>query len=349
MFRRIVAPWLVIALALGVAVPALAQGGGGRVEDELRRTDEGLARAEQIVRESGSERARSLLEGAFRLQENAWGQFRNHGSQGLTRAAHLTAEARQVGARAVTIARHDQSLEERARREAERADRALARAFELAGDQQSPQVQHLLREAKSLLERARVEYQEQHFEAALRLAVSSQRLIRQAGDLSGASGDVPRLLRELERTDNLIERVEQLVRENGDAGAQRMLERGIALQQSAWMAYREQKHRFALAQTREARGLVNRARSQVLGPVDGDSVRKAIGETEALLDRAADVIRDSGDERARAVLDRALGHQTRARRLHQDAQYRQALAETRVARTLAQRALRMVQEEGLAR
>lgn len=349
MFRRIFAPWLFTVLAVAVALPAFAQGGGDRIEEELRRTDDRLVQAEQLVRESGSERALRLLEGAYQLQQNAWGQFRSGGGQGLTRAARLTAEARQVAARAVTLARQDQGLAERARREGERAERGLGRAFELAGDDPSPQVQHLLREAKGLLERARVKYQEQQFEAALRLAVSSQRLIRQAGDLSGASGDVPRLLRELERTDNLIERVGPLVRENGGAEAQRMLERGIALQQAAWNAYREQKHRFALAQTREARGLVNRARGQVLGPVDGDAVRKAIGETEVLLDRAADVIRDAGDERAGAVLERALGHQNRARALYQDGQYRQALAETRVARTLAQRALRMVQEEGLAR
>jgi hypothetical protein len=343
--RAIIGRTLVALLALGLlasAGPAAAQG-GDRVEQELRRTDQGLERAREIVSESGSERARTLLRSAAGVQETAWGQF--HGRRWL-HSLSLTREARQIAARAVVLARQDQSLEVRARREVERAERDLGRAAELAGDRPSPQVEHLLRESRGLIERGRVEYHEQHYEAALRLALSARRLVRQAVGLSGGDREMPRVLRELERTENLLERVGPVVRDAGDEDALRALERGESMQASAWTAYRDGNARLAHTQTREARGLVNRARAAVRGPVNDEAVRRALRESQNVLDRASELVREADDSQARALLGRAESHQERARRMVDDGRLRQALAEIRVARTIATRAIRLVEEGG---
>lgn len=328
------------------AVGTAAAGPADQVEEQLRATDEALQRAREIVRESSSDRARTLLERAIPVQEAAWNQFRN---DRLLVALRLTEEAREIGSRALTLARQDQALEQRARREGERAERALLRAKELLGGPAPPAVERLLAQAASLLERGRVQYQEQHFEAALRLAVSAQRLIRQATGLVGGDHAEPRVVRELERTDNLIERVEPIVRERGGNEALAALERGLDLQAKAWSAHAEQQYRVALAQTREARNLVNRARTMVTGPLDRDAVDESLAATQAQIDRAADLVRESGRAIALSLLERAQDHQLRAKRLVEQQQYRQALAETRVARALAQRATRLAEEEGGAR
>jgi hypothetical protein len=65
-----------------------------------------------------------------------------------------------------------------------------------------------------------------------------------------------------------------------------------------------------------------------------------------MIDRAADVVNVSGDEHARSLLERATEHQSRAHASLDSGNARRALAQTRVARQLAKRALQLVGENG---
>jgi tetratricopeptide (TPR) repeat protein len=337
------AAWgLLLTLFLGSVSPCAAQGAGDRIREELMRTDDGLARAAEVVSESDSQRARELLKQARIVQDGAWGQFR---SRHFTVAGRLTQEARKLGARALTMAREDNTLRNRAERELEKAARALRRARDELGENPNEQAVQLLEEARAQIQRGRQQLGEQNYEVALRLAVSAQRLIRQ-GAGTGVGGSDRRILRELERTDSLIDRARPIVRESGNEEAMRVLERAISLQDDAWGAYRDGRPRRALNFTREARSQVQRALVLARGPVDADRVAKALLETDRLLERAAEIMREAGDERAEQVLEKATEHQMRAKRLFDDEQYRKALAETRVARRLAMRAIRMVEEGG---
>jgi len=69
----------------------------------------------------------------------------------------------------------------------------------------------------------------------------------------------------------------------------------------------------ALGMTRDARTVANRAAELVRGPMDAAAVDAALAETDRLLDHAADMLSDEGDERALALVDRARDHQVRAR------------------------------------
>lgn len=64
----------------------------------LRRTDEVIARAKDVVGERGSERVRELLGRAERLQAEAWAQFR---AQHLEASLRLTLSARTMAQRAI--------------------------------------------------------------------------------------------------------------------------------------------------------------------------------------------------------------------------------------------------------
>ncbi len=335
------APVLVLALlalAAGFAPsPAHAQG-GNRVQEELQRTDEVLARAADLVRESDSARARDLLETAFRIQADARGHF---GNGRFVQAGRLTLEARALGARAATLARDDGASRMRAERELERAVREMGHARDRLTPGASREADALLDQAAALAERARGAFAEQQYEASLRLAVASQRLVAQALVLGGANA-ARRLDRELERTDLLLERVAPVVRESGDAAAAALLESAAAMQRRAHEAARDGHPREAMVRTREARELANRARTSLGGAEDRAAVEAAVAGTDAALARATDVIRASDSRAAAVLLERAREHQSRAHAALDAGDLRRAMAQTRVARNLALRALQLV-------
>jgi len=334
-------------LAVGAGVllataPAARADLRDRVQEELQRTDGDLERARGIVQESSSQRAQEALELALQIQRKAWDQYRG---QQRMQAGRLTLEARQLALRAITLAREDSGLRNRARRELDQAAGELRRAREEIGPNPGDQAIRLLEEARAQIDRGQVQFHEQHYEAAFRLAVSARRLIRQATGSDAGTGS-GRVQRELDRTDRLIERVGPAVRESGNEEAIRLLRRGVDLQAEAWQSFRDGQPRLALATTREAREVVGRAHRLVRGPVDPGALAKALQETERVLERAADIVTDSGDEHAVKLMEKAREHQRRAHRLAENDQPRPALAETRVARSLALRAIRIAQDGG---
>jgi hypothetical protein len=314
-----------------------------RLETELRRTDEKLALARPIVAESHSQRAREILDQAFRTQGVAWDNFRS--GRPLV-SLRLTQEARRLGLRAVTLAREDMQLRNRARRELDRAQEALQRAMDELGPSLSDTARRLLDEARGQLARADGLFAEQRYEAALRLAISAQRLVRQAVGLGANGASAGRARRELERTDRLIDRAAPLVHETHNDDATRLFDRALALQGTAWETFRAGRARAAVARTREARVLVNRVLTLIRGPVDDERVAQELAETDRVVERANEVVRGAESDSARRVLETARDHQKRARGLFGDRQFRAALAQTLVARRLARRAIGMVQEGG---
>ena len=79
-------------------------------------------------------------------------------------------------------------------------------------------------------------------------------------------------------------------------------------------------------------------------PVSSDRIERMIAETDRVLDRAADIVAESGNEQAARLLDRAREHQMQAKRLLGDGQLRAAMAKTRVAAGLAKRAIQLARD-----
>jgi len=335
---------LVLWMAICAGADPAAGQGTERIEDELVRTDETIRRVSDIVREGDSRRARDVIENAEALQAQAWERFRD---ERPVLAGQLTMQARALAVRAMTLAREDASLRSRAAREEEKAERAWEHAREQLSERPSAHALRLLDEARTQMDRGRLQFQEQHYEAALRLAVSAQSLIRQAlGSAAGGSAGALSVTRELERTDRLIERVEPIVRESRNEEALRMLARAVSTQRTAYDEDRAGHPRVALATTREARAMASRALSMVRGGASDESaVRKAVTETDRILAQAHETIAESRDERAIELLGKAFDRQLRAREDLDEGEFRRALAETRVARSLAKRALRLADGE----
>lgn len=323
-------------------VPAVAAP-GDRVEEELQRTDRTIEKAEAIVREGHSQRARELFEQARQLQSQAWENFR---ASRFLAAGKLTLQARALALRASGLARGDMGLENRARRELEVAGAMLQDALADLSATPNDNANRLLDEARTQIERGRTQVGEQHFEVALRLALSAQRLIRQALDLGESAGGTARAERELERTDGIIERASAPVRESNDDEAILLFQRAVELQSKAREAHRAGTPRAVVPRTREARALASRALARVRGPVDAVRVQEEIERTDVAIDRAAEVIEASGDAIAARLLASARDHEARAAESLQKGELRAALAQTLVARRLAGRAVSTIEGTG---
>ena len=120
-----------------------------------------------------------------------------------------------------------------------------------------------------------------------------------------------------------------------------------AVQSEAQEAYRDGRLVTAFTMTRQARNLVNRAALLAHGPLDDDSVSRALDETDRVLDTAAEIVDSSPSEIAEKLLEKAREHQVRAHDLADRGELRASLAETRVSRSLAKRALRLAREGGI--
>jgi tetratricopeptide (TPR) repeat protein len=331
-----------LTLGAGSAPVAFAQDTAqDRVEEELDRTDRALENASDVVGESHSQRAKDLLNQGHRVQAQARQSFSD---KRPVVALRLTLEARRLGVRAVGFARSDDSLGDRARRELEIADTMLRTALEEVATGQNDAAMRLLDEARAQIDRGRRQLGEQHYEAAFRLALSAQRLVRQALELNNGVGGVGRAERELERTDAVLERVRGPIEESGQEDAILLLSRAVQLQGSAWEAFRGGQPRIAIARTREARQLASRALARVHGPVSEERVIDEIGNTDRVLEKAQETVEASGAENARRLLESARSHQERATQLMRGNELRSALAQTLVARRLAARAEDLTRE-----
>lgn len=333
-------------------VPAAAQLTGEpreRLEAELDRTDQVLDHAREVVGASESERARTVLANAEQAQAVARALFAECGRTNLRacEGSHkATTRARREALHAIQIARDQSGLEQEAGRAIERVAHLLDEALVMAGEHPDPRTDRLLDEARSHLERAREQYQARQFAVAIELALAAERLVRQALDL-GERGDVnpERVLRELERTDRLLERASPEIRDSGNERAMRLLDQAIELQMRAHRQFDERRPLVAMRLTREAREQVLHALRMVEGPADPAGVEKALAQTDELIERVESEVRASGIEEANRLLDAGLDHQQRARDLFKEGRLNPALAQTRVARNLVLEAANLANRE----
>jgi hypothetical protein len=131
-----------------------------------------------------------------------------------------------------------------------------------------------------------------------------------------------------------MNRAEEVSREAGDPASPEMVTRGRDLLREANQALAAGDNRRAELLAEEARKQAQIVLRNALGNVNEESVRQAISQTDLLIGRAVSQNRASS---ADLVAD-ARERQGEARRFLADGDFRRALAQTRIAARLAQRA-----------
>jgi hypothetical protein len=151
-----------------------------------------------------------------------------------------------------------------------------------------------------------------------------------------------RLRRALDRTDRLVNKVEPLIEENGEKKAQMLFDRGVQTQIRAREFFDEGLYKVSYQLTFKAREMLARALVMVEGPISPERVQQAIAATDELMERIHPVIMESQNQEAIDLFLAAGNHQDKAKVLLETKRYKLALAQTKIARRLADKALEMV-------
>jgi len=319
--RRTIRYTMILAAMLAAVLPAVsARAQGSRIDAEtarlaIERTDMVITQAKEVVEESRSVKARTVLEHAVQLQDKA------KNSAGMTyygMAVQFTNEARTEAQHAIALARQDAQIEERFRRMAEETAERLIRIRAQMAESgvRDEHLQHLMEEARDLLDKARLNHQQLRGELALQLTENASRLALRAEERFRRMRSLKETCeRRLALAEQLMDRARERIEGSGDeqeASRLRIAEQNLVrartmLSEGNYEACRatiENTERMLRMLSRnlsaggngesermvaEARRLMERA-EEMLGAGSG-----APDEAYALLERAREMLRRAGE------------------------------------------------------
>ncbi len=310
----------------------------------IERTDEIIASAVEIVRDTRSQKARTALEYSMQLQNKA---KISAGRDNNSMAYQLTMQARDEAWHSINLARTAARQEEVTKRLAEHTGEKLVmlRARIAESGVRDERVFRLMIESQSLLEKARINYQQLRSELALRLTEGAFRLAKQAEDRFRRSLNLMEMCqRRLALLERLSERAQAHVEESGNDRAENQLRRAkeqLARARNVFTAGRYESCRMNLenAERMLRATMRNTARNRTGNP------ENMMAEARRLQQRAEEMIGAHEGapesaymmlEQARRMLDRAEaelteGNSAEALRLMEEARrmLRSAVEKTR--------------------
>jgi hypothetical protein len=329
-------------VVLAAAVPSFAQD-RERLRNELETTQRILERARDVVEESGSPRALDPLKIAFRLQEEATQLGRSDRPRDWMMGFERTVQARKLAQRAMSIAAEQVQLEKRAQQEIFKLENLIDQLNDHADTAPSDRAQQVMDMAQRRLLQARQAYHERHFEEATNLAHDTRRLLENLVPRQPAQ----RFERMFENTQRLLDRAREVVASGDNARAQSLLERATHQFEAARRTRSEGRPEAAFRHLTQARDLAMRSLRLEEGPVDAQRLDTFLEDTQRYIESVATRIDDTATTDATTLLDNARQRLERARAHRANDDLREALAEARIARNLARRALEMTHSQGL--
>jgi hypothetical protein len=251
-----------------------------------------------------------------------------------------------------TSARAQDVTGERVRLAIEMTDQRIEIAQSLVAESGSAQAQlevdaslQLQGQAKSAFEQALTatgEVQLRLLRQALDLTFRARARADRAIALVRGLPDPERVIAQIERTHELIERVRDRIEECKSERARSLLRVAIDMQARARAAVHEGRYLAALQLTLSARERALRAlRMCNLEDNLQEASERALQRTDEVLDRAREVVSGSGSEPARELLGRAQRMQNEAWSQFRAEHFEACLRLTQAARNLAHRAIRL--------
>jgi len=243
-------------LALPVCgMPAMAQTRDD-VQIALERTDDLIARAQEVVAGTDNPQAQDELAFAVRIQADARADFTG-GRFAI--ALDLTFKARLHADRAIALVKGLPDPD-RVLVQLERTRELLDRARERIEECNVDRARALLRAAVEMQDRAEASAREGRYLAALQLTLSARERAHRALRMCNLDENLNESAeRALSRTDELIARAREAVREHGADDARRALDRAVELETEAWSQFRAEHFEASLRLTQSARTFAHRA------------------------------------------------------------------------------------------
>ena len=328
---------LLAAFAATSARAQMGQGGMDAVRGYIERTDELLPWARDLVNETDSGQARSVLRQAEDMNRRA-GMEMDRGREGS--AANMARRARAALWHAVKLAREAMGLQERLRIRAERFQDLHQQLSERARDAGNEEAVDLLQQAERQAHRAREAHLQGDMRMAWQMFESAENLTTRAARMLADAGDPERLRAELERTAGLIERARTAA---GDAPApptaRRLAEAEEALEQA-----RRHLENGEPARARQMLGLARRLAGDTVGDdaPPPEAAQRQLERFDARMAVLRERFGDGGNDQARALLARAAEHRLRAGEALTAGDSEEALRRIRTAHDLLNQAETMM-------
>lgn len=279
---------------------------------------------------------RKLLEEARGQLQRAQHNMREHLYEVALR---LAVSSEELSARAIALIKRDVTDADWVARELEKTDRVIERLAEQAGDHADPQALRMLDEAQSLQRRAKSAVAEGNPRIALELTDKARQIAMRGLRLLSSKADRENVERAIALTDQLIDRAREIAVERDAGQVERQIAQAARLQDEAKSHFRQEDYEQALRLTLRARDLLRDALGGMARDLDPGEIEMALQGTDEILTRAREAVDDYDNELAAALLERADAKQKQAWEAFRQERLRAALANTRLARRMAQRAV----------
>ncbi|HKQ98092.1 MAG TPA: hypothetical protein VJV75_09480 [Candidatus Polarisedimenticolia bacterium] len=224
----------------------------------------------------------------------------------------------------------------------DRTDELISRAQDVVTGAGNAQADAELAAAIQLQTDARAAFVSANFRLSLDLTMRARLRADRAIALVRNLPDPDRVLVQLERTRELLDRARERIEECGHDRARAMLRAAFEIQLRAEASAKEGRYLAALQLTMSARERALRA-MRLCNVEENlrESAERALNRTDELITRAKDLVADHGNEQARRALERAVDLQGEAWVQFRAEHYDSALRLTQSARTFAHRAIRL--------
>lgn len=311
-----------------------------RLEQAVERHE----RARSLMYEnSGPETAtvRKLLEESRMQLERSRDNLREHMYDVALRLANLSIS---LSNRAINTLRRETGSGEMVRREIQKTQRLLEQ-IEGRGDLHAhAAIEKHLTEARRLQERATGNMNAQRLQAALELTRQARTHALRVLKMLSSRTNRENVEQAIVFTDGLIATAREMA---GDDRQQGPMADALAVQKRAKESFARGEFESALRLTRQARSRVREMINDLDSPIDSGGVESTLRRTDTLIDQLKNDDRLSDNTTARELLQRAERHQTQAWDALDQSRPKAALAQTKLARNLANRALEQLRNENL--
>lgn len=226
--------------------------------------------------------------------------------------------------------------------EISRTDERIELAESVVSGSNIERARLVLDQAIQLQAAARRNFSASQYALALRATLDARARADASISIVRGQPDPERVLAQVERTRDLLERARPRIEECSDERARLGFRSAVELQQRAELALEGQRYLAALRLTLNARERAWRAlRLCHLSDDAGENAERALQRTDDVLERAAQEVADHGSPRAEAGMRQALELQARAWAEFRAGHPEAALRLTLSARAAGQRAARL--------
>jgi hypothetical protein len=305
----------------------------------IERATNRLDRARQLRDETGNRDAANvnrLLEEAHAQLKRSQDNLREHLFEVALR---LAVSSDEFSNRAIGIIRNTSSNTDLIEREIGRTERILDRVGEQIGTGGDDQAHGMFGEARDLQDRAKASYRSNQPGAALELSQQARRIALRAAKTYASKANDDTVQQAIRLTDVLLREAHEMAKERSADRYAKQIKRAEQLQSDAKRQFSKSKNEQALKTTLRARGILKESLDGLKKELSRDDVEPTLRGTDKLLNRLKEVVADAQDDHATELLKRAASKQDKAWQSFRQGRLRAALANTRVARTLANQAL----------